>query len=277
MPYQKYLAICCETLHRAGSIYTVLCSVLAVRRKATAKLLLFFDIAKLFRVFFAAMVFIQFFVVLLYRLFAVSYAGAIVLSMLVTTPAIVLSLQPYSDKAHILHTFTRAYGRVNYMVYGLGRKKSAAQYAPLSLEELTYDATPARQFQTLRQARLLYVPTQLPQDLRRQTVAMFVAEILYRTLRHPMEDTVLFDYLTSVVQELDTTPQPENLHIRFLVGLAALMGFGIDEEIHPELVQVPNSRSERQQQLQALCNYFAEQIDDWQSPRSLDVLMELFD
>lgn len=76
MPYQKVSRICCETLHRAGSIYTVLCSVLAVRRKATAKLLLFFDIAKLFRVFFAAMAFIQFFVVLLYRLFAVSYAGA---------------------------------------------------------------------------------------------------------------------------------------------------------------------------------------------------------
>ena len=106
---------------------------------------------------------------------------------------------------------------------------------------------------------------------------MFVAEILYRTLRHPMEDTVLFDYLASIVHELDTTPQPENLHIRFLVGLAALLGFGIDEEIHPELVQVPSSRSERQQQLQALCNYFADQIDDWQSPRSLDVLMELFD
>lgn len=197
--------------------------------------------------------------------------------MLTTTEAIVLSLQPYNDKAHILHAFTRKSGRINYIVYGIGRKKSAAQYAPLSLVELTADMQPNRSFQTLRQTRLTYIPTQLPTDLRRRTVALFLAEILYRTLRHPMEDPALFDYLSDMTQELDTTPNPENLHIRFLVGLAAQMGFGIDAEVHPELLQIPSTRQERQRQVQALCNYFADQIEDWQVPRSLDVLMELFD
>ena len=37
-----------------------------------------------------------------------------------TINAIVLSLQPHSDKAHILHAYTREHGRVNYMVYGVG-------------------------------------------------------------------------------------------------------------------------------------------------------------
>ncbi len=197
--------------------------------------------------------------------------------MLTTTEAIVLSLQPYNDKAHILHAFTRKSGRINYIVYGIGRKKSAAQYAPLSLVELTADMQPNRSFQTLRQTRLTYIPTQLPTDLRRRTVALFLAEILYRTLRHPMEDPALFDYLSDMTQELDTTPNPENLHIRFLVGLAVQMGFGIDAEVHPELLQIPSTRQERQRQVQALCNYFADQIEDWQVPRSLDVLMELFD
>lgn len=50
--------------------------------------------------------------------------------MLTTTEAIVLSLQPYSDKAHILHAFTRAGGRVNYVVYGLGRKKKVLRNIP---------------------------------------------------------------------------------------------------------------------------------------------------
>ncbi len=197
--------------------------------------------------------------------------------MLTTTEAIVLNLQPYSDKAHILHAFTCAGGRVNYMVYGLGRKKSAAQYAPLSLVELTADVQPNRQFQVLRQAQLNYIPRRTPTDLKRQSVAIFIAEVLFRTLRHPMEDSALFDYLAAIARELDTTSEPENLHIRFLVGLATRMGFGIDAETHPELLQIPVSRQERQRQLQALCNYFADQIDDWQSPRSMDVLMELFD
>lgn len=188
-----------------------------------------------------------------------------------------MGLQPYSDRAHILHAYTRAGGRVNYMVYGLGRRKSGAIYAPLSLIELSADVQPNRQLQTLRQARLLYVPSQAMTDMRRQSVAMFVAEVLYRTLRHPMEDEVLFGYLEQVVGEVDRCDDPENLHLRFLVHLAALMGFAIDEEEHPELLMLPRTRQERQRQLQGLCTYFATQVDDWQPPRSMDILMEVFD
>ena len=39
--------------------------------------------------------------------------------MLATTDAIVLSLQPYSDKAHVLHAYTRAGGRFSFRVYGI--------------------------------------------------------------------------------------------------------------------------------------------------------------
>ena len=39
----------------------------------------------------------------------------------------------------------------------------------------------------------------------------------------------------------------------------------------------PTSRHERQVQLRQLCEYMAEYIDNWHEPRSLDVLMEVFD
>ncbi len=197
--------------------------------------------------------------------------------MLLTTPAIVLSLQPYSDKAHILHTYTRTHGRINLLVYGVGKKKSAAVYAPLSLTEITFDYQPARTLPPLRQCRLLYVPQQTMLDPRRQAVALFLAEVLYRTLRHPLEDADLFAYLATVVPELDTTPEPQHLHLRFLVSLAAYLGFAIDPEQQPDLLTLPTSRTARQSQLNALCAYFAAHIDDWQPPRSLPILMELFD
>ena len=41
--------------------------------------------------------------------------------------------------------------------------------------------------------------------------------------------------------------------------------------------RVHNPRTERQQQLRQLCAYMEEHVDSWQSPRSLDVLMEVFD
>ena len=40
---------------------------------------------------------------------------------------------------------------------------------------------------------------------------------------------------------------------------------------------LPTTRAERQKQLLALCRYFAEHVETWQNPRSLDVLMEVFD
>ena len=206
-----------------------------------------------------------------------TFVPQIVVSMQTTVTAIVLSLQPYSDKAHILHAYTREGGRVNYMVYGLGRKKNAAQYAPLSLVEIVESASPSRAMRTIKQSRLLYVPSRTMTDMRRQSVALFIAEVLYRTLRHPMEDPNLFAFLEQTVQMLDQCDEPENLHLQFLIGLASLLGFAIDEDARPDLVAAPANRAERQARLLALCDYFATHIDDWQSPRSLPILMEIFD
>ena len=189
--------------------------------------------------------------------------------------AIVLSLQPYSDRAQILHTYTREHGRTNYMLYGLGKKQSQALYAPLSLLEIAVSPS-SKSLPSLKEAHLAFVPQHLHTDMRRQTVALFIAEVLYRTLRHPMADEALFDFIASTIRFLDTTEQPENIHIAFLIHLAAHLGFAIDEETHPDLLTLPQSRSARQKQLRALCDYFALHIDGWQTPLSLDVLTEVF-
>lgn len=197
--------------------------------------------------------------------------------MLLTTKAVVLYLQPYSDKAHILHTYTRAEGRTNFMVYGIGKRHSGAVYAPLSLVEITANRGVAQKMPILRQINTAYIPSQIQGDIKRQTIALFLAEVLFRTLQHPLQDIALFDYVETMVQNLDTTKEPENLHIRFMTDLAAYLGFGINDNQLSELLPPPATRHERQVQLQALCNYYKEHIDDWQEPRSLDILIQLFD
>ncbi|MGN0236046.1 MAG: DNA repair protein RecO [Paludibacteraceae bacterium] len=189
--------------------------------------------------------------------------------------AIVLSLQPYSDRAHILHTYTREQGRMNYMVYGLGKKKSQALYAPLSLLDIAVSPS-TKALPAVKEAHLAFVPQRLHTDMRRQTVALFIAEVLYRTLRHPMADEALFDFAAATVRLLDCTEQPENIHLAFLVRLAEQLGFAISEETHPELLALPSGRQARQQQLRGLCDYFARHIEGWQVPLSLDILTEVF-
>ena len=194
--------------------------------------------------------------------------------MLLTTDAIVLSLQPCSDKAHLLHAYTRAGGRVNYKVYGIGRKHPIGLYTPLSLIQLTASCPP-NGVPTLKEATLL--PASLPlspfiSDPYKRTIALFVSEVLYHVLRHPMADEPMFDFLVQAVQELDKTEEPQNFHLQFLVSFAAKLGFAMPEEI-----PLPRTRVERQEQLKQLCAYFSEHVDSWSEPRSLPVLKEVFD
>ena len=89
----------------------------------------------------------------------------------------------------------------------------------------------------------------------------------------------MFDYLAGSIAALEEAQGEElsNFHLRFLIGFAAKLGFAIDGEECPDLLLLPHTRTERQKQLRALCAYFEEQVETWQNPRSLDILMEVFD
>ena len=190
--------------------------------------------------------------------------------MYTTTDAIVLSLHPHSDKAHLLHTYTRAGGRINYMVYGIGKKNASGKYSPLSILQITADE------RAIRTAQLDYVPSTTITDPLKRTVALFNSEVLFHTLRHPMIDEPMFDFLVQAIQNLDRTSEPQNFHLQFLVEFAAKLGFAIPEP-NNSLTSLPLTRVARQEQLRALCEYMAEHVETWQNPKSLDVLMEVFD
>ena len=219
--------------------------------------------------------------------------------MLVTTDAIVLSLQPHSDKAHVLHAYTRAGGRVNYMVYGLGRKNPRGLYTPLSLIQITADhpsqVGDGGRLPTLKEAcPITHNPSSITSDIYKQTICLFIPEILHNVLRHPMVDEPMYDFLVQSIRDLDQTPDPSNFHLQFLVDFAAKLGFAIPEDSpaplaassdscsirSPRLINYnsnPSTRKARQEALRALCAYFAEHVETWESPKSLDVLMEVFD
>lgn len=192
------------------------------------------------------------------------------------TAAIVLSMTKYSDRGSIVHFYTAAHGRMQYMAYG---NKHKGVLHPLSIVQLTSSRrnNAPTQIESLSSATLLYTPQRIITDVDRQCVAMFIAEILLHTLRHPMSDQPLFNWLCKVIQELDQTIDIRNLHLKFLIEYATFLGIGIDDTEHPEWFVAPTNRSERQQRLRELCTYYEEHIEDFRSPKSLDILMEVFD
>ena len=92
-----------------------------------------------------------------------------------------------------------------------------------------------------------------------------------------MQDEPLFDYLMTVVNDLDSCDDPENVHLRTMWGLAERLGFAINEEQHPWINITPTNRAQRQEQLRQLCTFYANHVDGWQEMKSLDILTEVFD
>lgn len=190
--------------------------------------------------------------------------------------AIVLNIARYSDTGSIVHLYTAEHGRMQYAVYG---NKLKGVLRPLSIIEYTSTRrnNAPTQIGTLSSASLLYPLQRLTIDVQRQCVAMFLAEVLASTLRHPMSDQPLYEWLCEVIQHLDKDEEISNLHLRFLLDYATYLGIGIDDTEHPEWFIAPNNRSERQQRLRELIAYYEEHIEDFRAPKSLEVLMEVFD
>ena len=189
-----------------------------------------------------------------------------------TTKAIVLGLRKHSDKMSMLSVYSQAEGRLSLQVYGAhGKRKVRAAYQPLSIVEITYDINPTRTIPTLSTIDAVYLPEQIYGDIRRQTVALFVTELLTLTLTHPMHDSQMYDFLDDFVHELNGTSTPENMHISFMVSLAEHLGIGVPE------VATTHSREQRQEQLHQLCDYYLTHIESFRMPKSLDILIEIFD
>ncbi|MBR1929038.1 MAG: DNA repair protein RecO C-terminal domain-containing protein [Paludibacteraceae bacterium] len=224
-----------------------------------------------------------------------------------STQAIVLHLQKHSDKVSLLHLYALDSGRITCAVYS---KKYANILQPMSLVDLAYELRPNQTMGIIKSVSLQYVPQQTNIDMRRYSVALFISEILYRVLLHPLYDEGMFVYLSSVIKELDQTSYPENIHLRFLLHLTNYLGIMpewigegnyLDMQLgeqryskpmhddyftHEELVEIQalyNSdnrvigRKMRQQLLDKLCRYYELHLPEFQTPKALSILKEIFD
>lgn len=160
--------------------------------------------------------------------------------MFVTTDAIVLALRKHSDKAMLLSVYTLRGGRRELLVFGINSKRSGrGHYLPLQVLEITYDEVPNRDIQTLKEAHTTSVFTQIGTEIRKQTIALYMAEVLYRTLTHPMEDEVLFRRIVQTIAELESSEQPEQIPNRFVEGLNQTMGYDVYSEVKDKLKSLP--------------------------------------
>lgn len=150
--------------------------------------------------------------------------------MLIVTRGIVLHAIDYSETSLVVKVFTEQFGMQSYLVKGVrksGAKIKRNLFGPLSLVEITAHRKETTALSIARDVSCLRQLNEIASDIRKSTVAMFINELVYRSIQGEMHDQQLFDFLYDTIIHLDgITQSVAGFHLVFALQLAHHLGFG---------------------------------------------------
>lgn len=173
---------------------------------------------------------------------------------------IVLHLTMYGDSGLVVHAIDSAAGRCSYMLRGAGRSKhvKVGSFHNLAVLDIVSIANPKSSMALLKEYEPAMHLDSLRSDVVKSSIALFISELLYRTIVEQNSDDRLFAWLCHAIALLDatgrtdtaaTSPTSEpgtedrtaaqtdlsatsvaNFHLWFLAGLCTMLGFGPSRE-----------------------------------------------
>jgi DNA repair protein RecO (recombination protein O) len=149
--------------------------------------------------------------------------------MLTTTKGIVVHHFKYSENSVIAKIYTQKYGLQSYILNGVRNKKSknkAVYLQPLSLVELNANHKEKKGLQRVKTIELDYPFNEIPFDIGKSSLAFFLAEILYKSIKEEEANEYLFEFLYNSIKVLDVVGSGyANFHLLFLANLSKYLGF----------------------------------------------------
>ena len=161
--------------------------------------------------------------------------------MLHTTKGIVLHHFKYGEKSVIAKIYTQKRGLQSYILNGVRNKKSknkAVYLQPLSLIEINGFHKEKSGLQKVKNIQLDVPFTSIPFNINKSSIAFFVAEVLYKSIKEEESNEQLFDFLHNTIQVLDLKENNfNNFHLLFLAHLSKYLGF------YPQIPKAKNISS----------------------------------
>ena len=149
--------------------------------------------------------------------------------MLTKTQAIVLHAIKYGETRLIVDMFTKAFGRLAFIVSIPKTPKGKVKkqfFQPLTILEIETDIRPRQQLQKLHDVRLAAPFASIPFEPDKLAISLFVAEFLYYALRSEQRNELLYEYLENSIVWLDGQQSSfANFHLVFLLRLTRFLGF----------------------------------------------------
>ncbi len=136
----------------------------------------------------------------------------------------------YGENSLIAFMLTDLLGRQNYMIQGVrsGRNSKAGLYQPMFMVDFVGLESPRLQMHRMKEATNGMPLRTIPFDVRKGTVSLFMAEVLYRLIKESEPNSPLFDFVLGSIAALDALEDDNavaNFHLRFLVQLSFHLGF----------------------------------------------------
>jgi DNA repair protein RecO (recombination protein O) len=153
--------------------------------------------------------------------------------MLIKTRGIVLSYLKYRESSIIARVYTEQRGVQSYLVNGVRRAKPPGRIAlfqPFTLLELVaYVPRQGGSLTRLAEFRCAEPFRSLPYEVRKSSVALFLSEVVSKSVREEEENVSLFRFLHDSMLAFDQQEVGvENFALLFLLHLAGYLGFGVE-------------------------------------------------
>jgi DNA repair protein RecO (recombination protein O) len=149
--------------------------------------------------------------------------------MLHKTRGIVLKTTDYGETSVIVQVFTEKLGLQSYIINGVKKPKakiSRNMLQPLHLLDMVVYHKAAGNVQRISELKTSPVLQSIPYDVIKSSMAMFLNEVLYKSIRQQSADENLFDFVFSAIEWLDhQTVGLANFHLLFLIQLTRYVGF----------------------------------------------------
>ena len=238
--------------------------------------------------------------------------------MIINTHGIVLNTIRYSDSSVIAKIYTQSSGLRSFMVR-VGKGKSAllkmSLLQPISIVALSFDKADRKGLRTPRSLERNKTLNAIPFDTIKTCIALFIAEVVARSIGEEEANERLFKFLEESIVMLDSEKKlVSNFHLKFMIEFSAHLGFYPHEQLagqpyfdlvegefmshnplHPyviegnavnsfqELIEVPFSKhyvpnianATRKELLQKLVHYFKLHLEGMKEITSHKVLEEV--
>jgi DNA repair protein RecO (recombination protein O) len=152
--------------------------------------------------------------------------------MVHTTKGIVLRTVKYGDTSIITTVYTELFGVQSYIVKGVRQstKKSGGKagfFQPSAMLDMEVYHNELKHLQFIKEYRWSYLYENVLFDVVKNTVAMYVIELLQHSLKQPEANPELFHLIEDTLQQLDrgNDTLTANLPLYFTLHLAAELGF----------------------------------------------------